>query len=402
MSIWPTSNERTALLWGHCWWLAGRAEPLEFQNLSHAAEVLSTHLDSEARPMRLRLIYQHDSLTSVTAACPRGSRAALQHALAFEHPAIAQPGQAWSHEPILPLGDGFETYLHYEEEPGLFPLVGHLAQRGINVTSAWPLATFLHALPAEWSDSGAVLVVAANAAAAIAYHHPADGSRTLKGWRGDTAAAEADAWLQQVMADNTRDPALMLITEEPAAPVEGVKYLPLTDALAIPVILPRAHPAQLLPATAFLTPQRAAIAASILLLLAGGWTGAAYAREFIAWQEDQRAATHEKSVLRAEIEHYRVNAAEIVALRARLAGPGSSPPVGELLDAVSGALPPQLALDQIRVAQGRFTLSGHIAPGASAAWEQWRNRLGSKRWTVEPATAPGDTGAFTLNGVFTP
>lgn len=401
MSISPTS-ERTALLWGHRWWLAGLVEPLEFQNLSHAAEVLAAHLASEPHPVRLRLIYQPESLVTVSVACPNGPRAALQKALAFEHPAIAQSGHAWSHEPILSLGDGFETYLHYEQEPGLFRLVERLAQHGINVTTAWPLATFLHALPAEWSDSGAVLVVAANAATAIAYHHPAHGSRTLKNWQGDTAAAEAEAWLQQEMADTPRDSAMMLITAEPEASVENVKYLPLTDALAIPVVLPRAHPAQLLPATPFLTPQRAAIAASILLLLTGGWTGVAYARELMAWQEGQRTAAHEKTALRTEIEHYRINAAEIVALRAKLAGPGSSPPVGELLDAVCNALPSQLALDQIRVAQGRFTLTGYVAPGATAAWEQWRNRLGGKRWTLAATAAPQDTGAFTVNGVFTP
>lgn len=402
MSTSPTSNERTALLWGHCWWLAGRAEPLEFENLSHAAEVLSAHLGGEARPMRLRLIYQPDSLTSVAVACPRGSRSALQQALSFEHPAIAQPGHAWSHEPILPLDDGFRTILHFEQEPGLFQLVERLGQRGITVTTAWPLATFLHALPAEWSESGAVLVVAVSATTAIAYHHPADGSRTLKEWQGDGASTEADTWLHREMANHPRDPALMLVAAEPEAPVEGVKYLPLSDALAIPVILPRAHPGQLLPAAPFLTPQRAVIAASILLLLTGGWSGAAYARDFIAWSDGQRAATHEKSALRSEIEHYRVNAAEIVALRARLAGPGSGPPVGELLDTVCGALPPQLALDQIRVAQGRFTLTGHAAPGATAAWEQWRNRLGSKRWTVEPTAGPRDTGAFSVTGVFMP
>lgn len=401
MSISPTS-ERTALLWGHHWWLAGRTEPLEFENLSHAVEILAAHLDGEPRPVRLRLIYQPDSLTSVAVACPRGPRAALQQALSIEHPAIAQPGHAWGHEPILPLDDRFATYLHFEQEPGLFLLVERLAQRGINVTTVWPLATFLHALPSEWSDSGAVLVVAVSASAATAYHHPAGGTRTLKDWQGDTAGAEADAWLRQQVTDHSGDPALMLIAAEPETPLGGVKYLPLSDALTIPVILPRAHPAQLLPAAPFLTSQRAVIAASILLLLTGGWTGAAYARETMAWTEGQRAAAHEKSTLRAEIEHYRVNAAEIVTLRARLAGPGLSPPVGELLDAVCGALPPQLALYQIRIAQGRFTLSGHVAPGAIGAWEHWRNRLGGKRWTVTPTATPRDTGAFTINGVFTP
>ncbi len=284
----------------------------------------------------------------------------------------------------------------------MFPLVDRLGQRGINVTTAWPLATFLHALPAEWSDSGAVLVVAVSDAAAVAYHHPAQGSRILKEWQGESAAAEADTWLRREMANQPGDPALMLVAAEPEAPMEGVKYLPLSDALAIPVVLPRAHPGQLLPAAPFLTPQRAVIAASILLLLSGGWSGATYARDFMAWNTGQRAAAHEKATLRAEIEHYRVNAAEIVSLHAKLAGPGSSPPVGELLDTVCGELPPQLALDRIRIAQGRFTLRGHVAPGATAAWEQWHNRLGGKRWTVLPATAPRDAGAFTVNGVFTP
>lgn len=401
MSTWPTS-ERTALLWGHRWWLAGRAEPLDFEYLSDAAEVLAAHLANEPRPLRLRLIYQPEMLVSIAVACPRGSRAALQKALAFEYPAIAEAAQAWSHEPILSMGDGFGTYLHYEQESGLFPLIEGLARHGVTVTSAWPLATFLQALPAEWADSGAVLVIVVDAEAAIAYHHPADGSRRIHQWHGDDAEADALAWLQQEIAERPDDPALMLVTAASDPPIEGVRYLPLTDALAASVTLPQAHPAQLLPATPFLTPQRAAIAASILLLLAGGWSGTAYAREFIAWKEAQRVAVLEKSALRAEIEHYRVNAAEIVALRTKLAGPGSSPPVGELLEAVCRALPPQLALDQIRVAQGRFLLRGHVAPGAVAAWEQWRNRLGGPRWTLEPGAGPRDSGAFTVNGVFTP
>lgn len=397
----PTS-ERTALLWGHCWWLAGRAEPLGFENLSHAAEVLAAHLADEPRPVRLRLLFQPATLASVAVACPHGNRATLQNALGFEHPPVTDPACAWSHEPILIQTPGFGTILYYEQEPGLFSLIEQLRKRGVVFTTAWPLASFLNALPAEWSESGAMTVVAVSADHAIAYHHPAGGSRTLLQWHGEGATAEAVTWLQKEMAQCPDDPALLLAASNPVEPIAGVKCVPFAEALATPVVLPRSHPAQLLPATPFLTPQRAMVAASILLLLAGGWSGAAYAREFMAWTEGQRTAAHEKSALRAEIEHYRVNATEIVALRARLAGPGSSPPVGELLDVVCGALPHQLALDQIRIAQGRFTLSGHVAPGATAAWEQWRNRLGSKRWSVEPATAPRDTGAFTVNGVFTP
>ncbi len=388
-------------MWGRQWWLAGRTEPLDFQHLAHAAEVLAAHLAGEAQPIRLRLLYQPESLVSVAVACPRGNRSALQNALGFEYPAVANPAHAWSHEPILGLPPGFATILHYEQEPGLFPLIKRLAQHGVTVTTAWPLTTFLHALPAEWSESGAVTVVATSTSHAIAYHHPANGSRALLQWHGDTAAAEATTWLQKEKAKSSDDPALMITTSEPAEPIPGVEWLPLTEALAAPVVLPRNHPAQFLPAVPFITPQRAMIAASLLLLLAGGWTGTAYAREFRAWSAQQPANASEKSSLQSQIAHYRINATEIVALRAILAGPGSGPPVGELLDTVCATLAPQLALDRMHVTQGRFTLSGHLAPGATAAWEQWRNRLGSQRWTLEPAT-PRDTGAFTLNGVFIP
>lgn len=401
----PTS-ERTALLWGRRWWLAGRREPLEFENLTHAAEVLVTHLAGEPHPVRLRLIYQPATLKTVEVACPRGPRAALQKALAFEHSAIADPARAWSYEPILPLGDSHSTLLHYETEPGLFPLVARLAQSGVIVTAVWPLATLLQSLPKEVSETGTVLVLAWDEDlthnCALAYYHPADGRRTvLEWWDEDGAADEAQAWIGKETARLKDDPVLLVCPMDAADPADPLS-LPLHEALSSPLALPRSHPAQLLPDAPFVTAQRAAIAAGIVLLLAAGWSGAAYAREFIAWQDGQRAAAREKSTLRTEIEHYRINSAEIVALRTKLAGPGSSPPVGELLDVVCGALPPQLALDQIRVAQGRFTLSGHVAPGATAAWEQWRNRLGGRRWTMEPAAVPRDTGAFTIKGVFAP
>lgn len=402
MSISPTS-ERTALLWGRRWWLAGRVEPLAFENLSRAAEVLTAHLASEPHPVRLRLIYQPDTLTTVAVACPHSPRSALQKALAFEHPAIADPAHAWGHEPILPLGDGYSTLLHYETEPGLFSLVARLAQSGVIVTSAWPLATFLQSLPKELSETGTTLVLAFADShnCALAYHHPADGRPMVHRWHGDGAVDEAQTWLEEETDRRLDDQALLVSPNEAADPDDPFS-LPLHEALSSLVVLPRSHPAQLLPAASAVTPQRAVVAASIFLLLAGGWSGAAYARDYLGWTARHHANQQEKAGLQAQIAHYRINAAEIVALRTRLAGPGSSPPVGELLDAVCGVLPPELALDQIRIAQGRFILSGHVAPGANAAWEQWRNRLGGKRWTVEPAAAPRETGAFTINGAFTP
>ncbi len=401
MSTWPTS-ERTALLWGHRWWLAGRPEPLAFESLSHAAEVLQAHLANDLRPARLRLIYQPDTLVTVAAPCPRGVRSVLQKALAGEHPALANPAHAWSHEPILPLGDGFSTLLHYETEPGLLPLIERLGQCGLIVTSAWPLATWLKALPKEHSSTGATLVMAFDDdnERALAYHHPADGRPAVHVWRGASAVDEAQTWLGEE-TDRLKDaPALLVSPMDNAVPDDPLS-LPLHLALASPIALLQSHPAQLLPAAPAVTPQRTAIAASILLLLAGGWSGAAYVRDYLAWTEQQQANRQEKATLQTEIDHYRINTAEIVSLRTHLAGPGSSPPVGALLDAVCSALPAQLALDQIRVAQGRFTLRGHIAPGATAVWEQWRSRFGNGRWKLEPV-ALRDNGAFTLSGVFLP
>jgi len=393
MSTSPTS-ELTVLLWGHRWWLPGSAEPLEFDNLTHAAVLLQVHLGG---PVRLRLIYQPESLVSVATACPRGPRPALQQALGDEHPAIMDAALAWGHEPILSEGDAFGTFLHYEREPGLFALVERLAARGVVVTSAWPLATFLHALPDDWSDSGAVLVLAADDGQALAYHHPERGVRQVRQWQGAAAKEEALAWLAEEKTRADGPSLLLLAGEEQAA--EGV--LPLAEALVRAVILPRAHPAQLLPAAALFSPQRLLVVASVALLLAAGVSGAAYARDHAAWNERRGGESREKAVLRSEIEHFRVNAAEIVTLKARIAGPGAGAPVGALLDAVSAELPPQLALDRVRVAQGRFTLAGHVAPGAAADWERWRGKLADSRWTIEPG-APRDGGAFTLQGVFSP
>ncbi|MFZ5495620.1 MAG: hypothetical protein ACOZE5_09845 [Verrucomicrobiota bacterium] len=374
-----------------------------FRNLSHAADVLQAHLAGEPHPVRLRLIYQPETLVTVAVACPHGPRASLQKALAFEHPAIAQSGHAWSHEPILPLGDGYSTLLHYETEPGLFSLVTRLAQSGVIVVSAWPLATFLQSLPKELSETGetVVLAFADGHDCALAYHHPADGRPMVHRWHGDGAVDEAQTWIEEE-TDRRLDDQALLVSPNGAADPNDPFSLPLHEALSSAVVMPRSHPAQLLRPTSAVTPQRAVVAASIFLLLAGGWSGATYARDYLAWTARDHANQQEKAGLQAQIAHYRINAAEIVALRTRLAGPGSSPPVGEMLDAACGTLPPQLALDRIRVAQGRFILNGHVAPGATAAWEQWRNRLGGKRWTVESAAAPRATGAFTINGVFAP
>lgn len=399
MSTWPTF-ERTVLLWGHRWWLPGREQSLEFDNLAHAAEVLAAHLAAELPLRRVRLIYQPESLTSVLVNCPRGNRSTLQQALGTEHPAILQPDHAWSHEPILSQESGFATILHSETEPGLFAIVDQLAEREIEVATAWPLASYLHALPSEWTDSGAQTIALVGEGIAMAYHHPADGGRTLHQWQGDSASADAMAWIHQQAERSPEDPALLFYAGNLPEGTENITLVPLSEALTGRVTMPASHPAQLLPARPFLTPQRTAIAASILLLLTAGWTGAAYARDYRAWTHAQEVAIREKAVLRQEVEHFRINATEMVALKLRLAGLGETPPIGSLFTVLGKAMPAGIVLDQTRIAQGRFTLSGHVAPGTD--WNEWRSRLAKGPWRIEGATAPSENGSFNLSGVFTP
>ena len=163
------SEPRTALLWGDRWWFAGTGASCEFSQLADAAEVLAEHFANEPKPVRLRLIFQPDALETVAVACPQGNRATLAAALAAEFPALANPAHAWSHEPVLPGGGEFSTLLHFETIPALRELATQLAIRGLAVDSAWPLATFLSALPDEWTESGAITVVALHAARALAY-----------------------------------------------------------------------------------------------------------------------------------------------------------------------------------------------------------------------------------------
>ncbi|MDB6079902.1 MAG: hypothetical protein JWO82_3649, partial [Akkermansiaceae bacterium] len=190
MSTSPTF-ELTVLLWGDRWWVAGRSEPLAFQNLTHAVEILAAHLIVEGQRIAVRLVYQPSSLVSIAVACPDGNRATLQRVLEVEHATLENPDIAWGYEPVLSIGEEHSTILHHEQVPGLFALVGALQQRGIDVVGAWPLATFLHALPGDWSESGAVAVLAVAADRAIAYHHPADGIREVKEWAGAGAQTES-------------------------------------------------------------------------------------------------------------------------------------------------------------------------------------------------------------------
>lgn len=405
MSISRPFDPVTVLLWGDRWWFAGTDAPAEFSTLAQAAEVLAVHFPKKTRPGRLRLVFQPDTLETVETSCPNGNRAALGAALAAEFPALGEPDCAWSHEPVIAADGRFSTLLHFEAKPGLFQLVDRLARSGFIVESAWPLATWLNALPVEWSETGAITVAAAAPGRALAWHHPADGKRTVKSWSGDSARTDLAAWLAAEAKRCPGQPILIIGPDDggPEASIPGVEQVTFADALAQPVVLPKKHPAQLLPPAPVATFQRAALAASLALLLAGSWSGFGYARELMAAGSRAQASAAEKQVLRAEIARCRANAPEIALLRASLAGPGSSPPATELLEKLGGTIPRQVALRRIRIEPGRFQVEGHVAPGtAPDALAGWLTRLAGSHWSLDAPAPASATGEFRLTGAFMP
>ncbi len=413
MFISRPSEPRTVLLWGDRWWVAGTGASVEFSDLEQAVEVLVAHYAEEPKPVRLRLIFQPDALETVAVACPQGDRATLAAALAEEFPALRHPGCAWSHEPVQPMGGAFSKLLHFETRPGLFGLATRLAQRGLAVDSAWPLTTFLHTLPSEWNDSGAITVVAVQAQRAVAYRHPADGVRTAMRWRGESALADAAEWLGDVLAQNAEEPVLLVSADEETATAlgafvsaerhPGVEQITVHEAITRPVVFPRYHPAQLLPHSPVVTAQRALFAASVAFLIAAGWSGATYARGHVAARAAAENNQARMTALRSEVAHLRENAAEIAALRRSLDGGTAGPPCGALLEKISRTLPTQVTLTSLRITSRSVVLDGWLAPGAGrSALDEWRTRLApaGAPWTAEIKSGTG--GFFTLTGGFRP
>lgn len=413
MFISRPSEPRTLLLWGDRWWFAGTGASVEFSDLAHAVEVLVTHYADEPKPVRIRLVYQPDALETVAVACPQGDRATLAAALAGEFPSMTNPDCAWSHEPVLPMGGDFSTLLHFETQPGLKGLATQLAQSGLAVDSAWPLVTFLHTLQDEWSESGAVTVLGVQAQRAIAYRHPSDGVRSALQWRGESAVADVGEWLGELLTRNAEDSVLLVCADEETATAlgaftaveryPGVESITLSEALAQPVVLPRYHPAQLLPRPPSVTAQRAMIAACVAFLLAAGWAGAAYARDQFAARMTTENDQARLTALRAEVAQLRENAAEIAVLRRSLEGGAAGPPCSALLEKISTTLPAQVTLTSLRITGRSVALEGWVAPGAGrSALDEWRTRLApaGAPWTAE--TKSGAAGAFSLTGGFRP
>ncbi|AHF94615.1 hypothetical protein OPIT5_22080 [Opitutaceae bacterium TAV5] len=406
---------QTVLLWGNKWWLENTAAPVSFTSLADAVGALASALPP-GREKRLRLVYQPDDLVSAPTHCPNGTRNLLAITLGPEHPALVRPGYAWSHEPIRRDGEGFETILHYETTPALFDLVADLEGHGFVVESAWPLGTFLHALPLEWPASGAVSVAAVERERVCALRQETDGKRSLHHWHGDNAVDEFGRWLGGIVEQNPGDSVLLVSGKRNAANIRKLldrkegredaafECIPLPDALVRAVVLPRKHPAQLLPPARLANPQVMAMAASVALLAGAAgfavpWLGAQVAAHPSGPAQAARIATLETEVARLNTEAEQV-------IRARERAPDSGPPVGFLLHQLS-TLPSQIALGSLRVSADGFTLTGHVAPDTSPRiLEQWQKQSGSTgnawRWPDGAVSAEqiGSGGAFTLHGVF--
>lgn len=407
------SDPRTVLLWGDRWHFPGREASAPFTHVKQAAAILAEHFAEEPKPVRVRLVFQPDSLESVQVSCPQGNRKVLEFALAADYAALREPEYSWGHEPVLPDGEGFLTILHHETEPVLIAMARELARLGLAVDSAWPLTTFLHALPEEWTDSGAVAVVAVRAESGIAYHHPAGAGRFIVSWRGDAVLADAGHWLATLANANPEDPVILVCDGEETAAALGshlgeqerpnLDVITVSEALGRRVVLPRYHPAQLLPRESVVTVQRAAIAASIALFFAAGWAGFAFGRDTLAVRAETAAQQSRTAALRTEVSHLRENAAEIASLRNLVEDGAAGPPCGSLLRAVSTALPPEIVLSSIRIEGRRFEFAGWVAPIAPAGLlDRWRQQIAPLHgaWTMDCRTIEG--GAFVATGAFRP
>ncbi len=408
----PRSEPRTVLLWGNRWWIPGGDALPAFADDRQAAEQLVTHFADEPKPVRLRLIYQPDTLLSVAVACPNGDRRTVAQALAGEYPTLVKPDHTWGHEPVLAAGEGFATVLHYEAEPRLLALATELARHGLALDSAWPIATYLQALPNEWTDSGACTVVAICSDRASAFRQPAEGGRATPSWHGEETLSSVSRWLSEILERDPIEPILLVCGDGEVEAINplltpdrypGVETLPLAKALGRAAPLPRYHPAQLLPREPIVTAQRLALAASVAFLLAAVGIGGSYAHTCIVQHADATRHATEASALRAEIAHLRDNAAEIAALRSRLAGSAPGAPVGAFLRQVATTIPRQLVLGSLQLDGRTLALDGWMAPGTpSALLDDWRARLAPNgaAWTAGVQTQPD--GSFSLTGSFRP
>lgn len=399
-------SEATVLLWGQSWWTAGKSEPVPFASLAEAVtRLLSARSDL---PKHIRLIYEPTGFSTIPTDCPQADRTTLALSLAAIHPELAVPDIAWSHEPILRRGDTFHTLLHLETVPALHQLVRSFAEAGYQVRQAWPLPTWLNALPSDLTETGAVLMAAMRREAVCLYRFAADGARTIERWHGDKALADLATYLRAVFTRNPSESVWLVPAEPtlvgtlnellPLADKPAVEVLELAATLDTPAIFGPRHPAQLLQPGPIITLGGIASVASVACLLGAVSLLGSYAWHYASAQRATALRERQKVVLRAEIEPLRANAEEITRCQTQIAGRSSSPPVAAILTALGTDLPAEIALNHFVATSDGFTVAGGVAPG-STRFGPWLEALRQ----AHPKLAlggglPDANGLFTLEG----
>jgi len=257
------SERETALLWGSTWWFAS-AEETRFDHLKNAANALAERFP-HAKPA-LRLIYQPTSLATASVPFPNAVELKPGAPIMGKFAFLNDPARAWSWDGPFIREDRREVTLYYEQQSGeLCQLTRNLESLGFEIESVWPLAPVLAALPASRRGSPwrlqptTVLAVAGNKACGI--RQISGRAHDHRSWHGPTALAEAGAWLETFA--RRRGERVALVIEDPDGEPFDAHFAFLSrddfkmDLLTIPellrerLILPRHHPAQLVPPPIF-------------------------------------------------------------------------------------------------------------------------------------------------------
>lgn len=400
----------TVLLWGDRWWIEGRDRPVVFGELARAADTLLAEF-GEARPPRVRLIYQPPTLVATSVACPNGNRAILRAALGGEFPTLTNDALAWGFEPIFGGHARFSTVLYRETEPGLYALVAALRASGIEIEGVWPLPTLLNHVPEDWPDSGALTVLAIAAGQALVYRHSPEGHRDVQCATGRDVEALVRATIAATPADGRAASYVAALDDAGQelvarfTPDDGASRLvPWARLVTVARALSGRQPTQLLPPPAWHHPHRVIAVATAAALLAALTLGGLTARE--AWHRrlasDENAAEVRK--LHRTVEHLRANEREIARLRTELAtlAPARTA-CAEVLRALARHRPPQVAVTRLHADHAGFTIAGGVAsPGLTdAAWRNWLHAslAAHPQWKLA-ATPPMPSADFTVKGTW--
>ena len=252
-----------ALLWDSTWWFSSEEE-VRFCRLKNAANALAGKFPNE-KPS-LRIVYQPASLACVTVPFPPSTRLSLGAAFAGEITFLDEPTCAWSWDGPFVRGGLREVTLHYEREPGeLGHLTRGLESLGFEIESVWPLAPLLAALPAARRNFPAqfqpTAVVAIKGRKVCAVRKIARVGSEHWSWCGSTAFAEAAAWLESFA--RRREERTTFVIEDPDVDSFDAHFplfdqsdvaselLTISEFLEERLVLPRHHPAQLIPPPIF-------------------------------------------------------------------------------------------------------------------------------------------------------